>query len=329
MSTLVLKVDVDTYHGTLEGVPRLLDLLAKEGIRATFLFSLGPDNTGKAVRRVFQKGFVRKVLAANPTASYGVATMLYGTLLPAPDIGAKPEAVRRMREAKSAGHECGIHGWDHVDWHDRLPSMSRAEVAAAFGRAAERFAGVFGERARVAGAPGWTANGLSVDAYEAEGIEVSSDTRGGAPFVPARADGTPSRVLEIPSTLPTLDELLAVPLPGSGSQIDKACEVLRARVREGPAADGAGAAAPSFASPVDVHSIHTEIEGGPAFSEPFARLLAGWKEDGVAFFTLGGLSGRIRSASASPDPPRLPVRHLTFTTLPGRATPVATGGETA
>ncbi|MCK6683681.1 MAG: 4-deoxy-4-formamido-L-arabinose-phosphoundecaprenol deformylase, partial [Thermoanaerobaculia bacterium] len=96
---LVLKVDVDTYQGTLAGVPRLLDLFARHGIVTTFFFSLGPDNTGKAVKRVFRKGFVKKVLRASPAASYGIKTMLYGTLLPAPDIGTKPEAVARMREA--------------------------------------------------------------------------------------------------------------------------------------------------------------------------------------------------------------------------------------
>jgi undecaprenyl phosphate-alpha-L-ara4FN deformylase len=313
---LVLKVDVDTFRGTLEGVPRLLDLFARQGVRATFLFSLGPDNTGKAVRRFFRKGFLKKVLAANPAASYGLATMLYGTLLPAPDIGARPEAVRRMREAKAAGHECGVHAWDHVDWHDRLGSMSAAEISGAFGRAAARFAEVFGEPARVAGAPGWTANALSVAAYEAHGIEVSSDTRGGSPFHPLRPDGTPSGIVEIPSTLPTLDELLALPLPGTGPPVERACELLRARTR------GAGAAAAGPApSAVDVHSVHTEIEGGPAFAAPFERLLAAWKGDGARFATFGELRRTLGSSGP------LPERGLTFTTLPGRATPVATGGE--
>jgi chlorite dismutase len=56
------------------------------------------------VKRVFRRGFVRKVLSASPGASYGLATMLYGTLLPAPDIGRRKEAVARMREADAAGH---------------------------------------------------------------------------------------------------------------------------------------------------------------------------------------------------------------------------------
>jgi undecaprenyl phosphate-alpha-L-ara4FN deformylase len=47
---LARTVDVDTYRGTLEGVPRLLDLFAKEGVKATFFFSLGPDTSGKAIK---------------------------------------------------------------------------------------------------------------------------------------------------------------------------------------------------------------------------------------------------------------------------------------
>ncbi len=317
-ASLVLKVDVDTYRGTLEGVPRLLDLFAKENIRATFLFSLGPDNTGKAVKRVFRKGFVRKVLSASPTASYGFATMLYGTLLPAPDIGAKPEARSRMREVKSAGHGCGIHGWDHVDWHDRLPVMNRDEIREVFGRAAARYSEIFGERARVAGAPGWTATPLSVEAYEANGIEVSSDTRGGGPFFPIRSDGAPSTVLEIPSTLPTLDELLARPLAGAGSQVEKACDFLRTRVKEGEEARS------DVATPrLDVHSIHTEIEGGPAFCGPFARLVARWRDEGVRFLTFEDVSRTLLLGRT------WPARRLTFTAVPGRAIPVTTGGEGA
>ena len=72
MSRLCLKVDVDTYAGTVNGIPRLLDVFARHGVRATFFFSLGPDSTGKAVKRVFAKGFVKKVLRSNPAVSFGL-----------------------------------------------------------------------------------------------------------------------------------------------------------------------------------------------------------------------------------------------------------------
>jgi len=307
LKKLALKVDVDTYRGTLEGVPRLVDLFEKHGVKATFFFSLGPDASGRAIKRVFRKGFIRKVLSASPAASYGLRTMLYGTLLPAPDIGRRQETIARMRAAAAAGHAVGIHAWDHVDWHDHLPRMSRDEIEAVVSREHARFAEIFGRPATLQAAPGWTATPLSVEVQEAHGIVATSDTRGGEPFFALRADGRASKVLEIPTTLPTMDELLALSLPGSGTQTEKAREFLRRGTREGAA------------SAIDVHSIHTEIEGGAAFFAPFADLLAAWKSDGIEFLTFEELCRTLLSTETPP------VKHLTFTTLPGRATPVATG----
>ena len=243
-------------------------------------------------------------MSASPGASYGLATMLYGTLLPAPDIGRRKKAVERMREADAAGHVCGIHGWDHVDWHDRLLRMDRDEVFATFRRTAGRFAEIFGRPASVAGAPGWAASGLSVEAYEANGIRVASDSRGGPPFRPLRECGAPSELVEVPSTLPTLDELLAWEA-FRGAARDLTVEHLRRAVAEAPG--------------VSVHSIHTEIEGGRAFSGLFARQLAAWAGDGVTFVTL------LEAASAAGEPGELPARPLRQVSVTGRALPVSTG----
>src|ERR1700716_3819279 len=61
MSRIALKIDVDTDRGTLEGVPRLVSLFERLDVRATFLLSLGPDQTGRAVKRAFRRGFMGKV----------------------------------------------------------------------------------------------------------------------------------------------------------------------------------------------------------------------------------------------------------------------------
>jgi peptidoglycan/xylan/chitin deacetylase (PgdA/CDA1 family) len=307
-------------------VPRLLDLFAKEGVKATFFFSLGPDTSGKAIKRIFRKGFVKKVLSASPAASYGWRTMLYGTLLPAPDIGGRAETVARMREAAGAGHAVGIHAWDHIDWHDHLPRMARAEIEAVVAKEHARFLEIFGAPAAFQAAPGWTATALSVEVQEAHGILASSDTRGGGPFFALRADGTPSRVLEIPSTLPTFDELLALSLPGAGTQRERVCEFLRMKI--GEEAEGGGGVARG-SGPLHVHSIHTEIEGAPSFHSWFAEQVSAWKRDGVTFLTFEEVCRPLLSAKTPAGSEReqeeIPVKALGWATLPGRATPVATG----
>ena len=97
---LGLKVDVDTLRGTREGVPKLVELLRKHGVAATFLFSLGPDHTGRAIRRVFRRGFVGKVRRTSVVKHYGVRTLLYGTRA----ARARHRPARGRRHARGARH---------------------------------------------------------------------------------------------------------------------------------------------------------------------------------------------------------------------------------
>lgn len=57
---IAIKIDVDTKRGYDEGVPHMLDVFKQEDIKATFFFSMGTDNSGKAIRRIFRKGFLTK-----------------------------------------------------------------------------------------------------------------------------------------------------------------------------------------------------------------------------------------------------------------------------
>ncbi|MCM3372816.1 hypothetical protein M3640_19330, partial [Bacillus velezensis] len=116
MARIVLKIDVDTLRGTREGVPNLARIFDRFNARATFLFSLGPDHTGWALRRVFRPGFLKKVSRTSVVEHYGVKQLMYGVLLPGPDIGRR--AIADMRAIHEAGFECGIHTWDHVYWQD-------------------------------------------------------------------------------------------------------------------------------------------------------------------------------------------------------------------
>ena len=121
---LALKVDVDTLRGTREGVPRLADLLEHLDARATFLFSLGPDHTGRAVRRALRPGFIGKVRRTSVVSHYGWRTLLYGTLLPGPHIARATADI--MRSVARRGFEVGVHCYDHVKWQDHVSTATAA-----------------------------------------------------------------------------------------------------------------------------------------------------------------------------------------------------------
>jgi len=205
---LAIKIDVDTDRGTRIGVPNLLALFDEFNIKATFLFSLGPDNTGRAIKRIFRPGFLSKVSRTSVVSTYGLRTLMNGVLLPGPHVGRRNENV--MRLARDKGHETGIHCYDHIRWQDGLMKMNRDEVYQEFGKARTEFERIFGKPAATAGSAGWQANAFSLEAYDAAGLLYGSDTRGTHPFFP-RSKGKVFKTLQVPTTLPTLDELLGRP----------------------------------------------------------------------------------------------------------------------
>ena len=205
---LSLKVDVDTLRGYREGVPRMLDLFQRLGIRASLFFSFGPDNSGKAIRRIFRKGFLTKMLRTKAPSTYGFKTLLYGTLLPAPQIVEQaPEIVKR---AYQEGHECGTHAWDHVRWQDELQGMGCLSIRDEFAKARKLFKEIIGTNATSCAAPGWQVTANSLEVQDELNLCYASDTRGTSPFYPRYGDKT-FKTLQIPTTLPTLDELLGAP----------------------------------------------------------------------------------------------------------------------
>lgn len=305
---LVLKVDVDTFRGTREGVPRLVDLFGARGIAATFLFALGPDHTGRAIQRVFRPGFFAKVQRTSVVEHYGVRTLLYGTLLPGPDIGRRCAAI--LRAARDAGHECGIHTWDHVLWQDHVRHRDAAWTARQLELARARFMEIFDSAPLTHGAAGWQMNDHALLQLDAWGMAYASDTRVGGtnggphggpvggPFIP-RVAGRALACVQLPTTLPTLDELIGV----DGMDAEAAARHVLALTTPHPRQNG---------TPRDhVFTLHTELEGAKLLPA-FTTLLNGWRDQGYRFDTLGGLY-------ASLDRAALPVCPVVWGELPGRS----------
>lgn len=303
---LTLKIDVDTYRGTQLGVANLVRLLGLHKAQATFLFSLGPDHTGWALRRAFRPGFFSKVARTSVLEHYGLKTLMYGVLLPAPDIGR--DCMHEMRAVRDAGFECGIHTWDHVCWQDNVHKQAAAWTIRTMRRAAARYAQVFGAPATTHGAAGWQMNPVAFGEHETAGYLYASDGR-----APLNDDGSlqsqasgPHRLqdahktlpcIQLPTTLPTLDELLGRTIDGSViTTANIAAHLLT--LTAGPKRD-------------HVYTLHAELEG-QKLAPVFEQLLAGWQDQGYRLASMVQYHDKVKHDL-------LPTCPISWGEVPGRS----------
>lgn len=202
--TAGLRIDVDTFRGTRDGVPELLRLLKKHNITATFFFSVGPDNMGRHLWRLLKPAFLLKMLRSSAASLYGWDILLRGTFWPGPLIGKHLANV--IHQTSEAGHETGFHAWDHHRWQMKIDSMDDAQLYREIEKGVERLKQITGDSPVCSAAAGWKANESVIKQKQAFGFTYNSDCRGNSIFIPV-IDGE-SYAPQIPVTLPTYDEVI-------------------------------------------------------------------------------------------------------------------------
>lgn len=299
MKKLALKIDVDTYRGTLEGVPRLVEILRRYQAQATFFFSLGPDHTGRAIRRIFRPGFMKKVSRTSVIEHYGIKTLLYGTLLPGPDIG--KECADILRSVRDAGFETGIHCYDHVRWQDHVADKGEAWTRHELQRAVDRYVEIFGEMPKAHAAAGWQTNRHALRQTQHLGFDYSSDTRGTHPFIPTW-DAEIIACPQLPTTLPTLDELIG----RDGITVENVAQHLL-ELTAAPCETG------------HVYTLHAELEG-QKWLPIFEQLLQGWQQQGYQLVSMQQYRQTL-------DLAKLPLHPVQLGTVEGRSGTLAVQGK--
>jgi peptidoglycan/xylan/chitin deacetylase (PgdA/CDA1 family) len=172
-----------------------------------------------------------------------------------------------MRSVHDAGFEVGLHTYDHVRWQDYVAHATPAWTRVEFERGINAFQRVFGFMPQSHAAAGWQINDHGLELEQEYGLRYASDTRGGPPFLPMLPHGI-SSCPQLPTTLPTFDELLGV------DGIDES-SIADAVFRLSAAAASSGAA-----DRVQVFTLHAELEG-MLLLDAFESLLVKWRESGA------------------------------------------------
>ncbi len=236
-----LRIDVDTFRGARDGIPKLLRILKKRDIQATWYLTLGPDNMGRHLRRLLKPKFAWKMLRSGAPSLYGWDIVLRGTLWPGPVISRTLAATLRMPD--QAGHEVGVHAWDHHKWQVGIDMLPEAVLDAELARANEAFTELFARPPETAASPGWRCSERVLGLASSKSYRYRSDCRGQGPAFRPLVHGAPIDQPQVPVDLPTFDE----GIPGSDGTDDGWNRALLARIAD---------------EQPHVLTIHAESEGG-------------------------------------------------------------------
>lgn len=282
---LGLRIDVDTLRGTRHGVPRLVEILARHRVRGSFFFSVGPDNMGRHLWRLLRPTFLLKMLRTKAASLYGWEILLRGTFWPGPQIGER--CAGQIRQAAEAGHEIGLHAWDHQRWQAKVDKLDPQQLWRELEQGQQRLQSIIGRAPDCAAAPGWRMTRAALELRQRHPNRYNSDCRGRSIFRPRLTDGELGQP-QIPNTLPTYDEFVG---PGHSP------ESYYAMILDSLDSDR-----------LNVLTIHAEVEGmiSAALFDDFLSRAA---ERGIAVVPLGELLDA---------PEALPAGAIAHGQVPGR-----------
>lgn len=283
-----LRIDVDTLRGTRLGVPALCRILKANGIRASFFFSVGPDNMGRHLWRLLRPGFLLKMMRTKAASLYGWDILLKGTFWHGPSIA--ENAGPAIQQAAGDGHEIGLHAWDHHGWQAGVKDMSASRIHSLLSLGTEALMSLTGQNPTCSAAPAWRSTDAALLEKEKFAFLYNSDCRGECIFYP-QVSGKILQTPQVPTTLPTYDELIGQ----QGVTEENYNEHLFSSLRS---------------DRLNILTIHAEVEG-IAHKAMFADFIKISRERGCSFVPLGEIVRGVKKEDIT-------VASIQEQTIPGR-----------
>jgi undecaprenyl phosphate-alpha-L-ara4FN deformylase len=206
------------------------------------------------------------MLRTRAATLYGWDIVFKGTFWPDPIIGKRLGDV--IRATADAGHEIGLHVWDHQDWQAHIDSMDCDAIYQSISKGVTLLTQILGRPPICSAVPGWKCNNLVLKEKCKFPFLYNSDCRGDNIFYPV-LDSQQILQPQIPVTLPTYDEVIG----RDGITNENYNEYILSLLAT---------------EKLNVLTIHAEVEG-LACAQMFNEFLDKACEQGVFFVPLGSL----------------------------------------
>lgn len=210
-----------------------------------------------------------------------------------------PDHAAHVKIAAEAGFEVGLRVVATPPWWSRLSTETPEKYEERLLALHSAHEAALGTPSRLHAAADWSTSPHGLRLTQRLGFAYASDTRGRHPFLPVW-DGEIVRCPQIPTTLPTLDELAV--LGTAGSPVD---ELLALTANS------------SLSGHVFSLRLTPALTAAPA---PLEALLTGWREQGYELTSIQALASQL-------DMDKLARHEIVVGKVPGRSGTLLLQGE--
>ncbi|MES9957490.1 MAG: hypothetical protein ABW086_10590 [Sedimenticola sp.] len=182
-----IKVEVSSIRGAQQGVPALLRMFEEHDVRASFQLSLGPDYSSHPLK---------------------ILPWFLLSRLPVERIEA--QAAEQLEALSKGDHELGIGPYSVAHWIRGAAYAGEPFTRDAISQSVDAFRRVFNVSPSFFASSDWQINPHLLRLEEELGFACASDVRGRCAFLPS-LQNVSSCCIQMPTTLPTFNELLANP----------------------------------------------------------------------------------------------------------------------
>ena len=164
--TFFIRVDLESDKGIKEGVPKLLEVFNRNGVKGSFYLSLGGESN------IFELLRYRKKMESSAERSirlWSLREKIRMAFFPRDFVLRNKNILKRIVEEE---HELGIHGWKHRAW---TRGLNKINIDEHIKKAINKYKKLFDKNLISFSSPGFNVNKKVLESLEKEGINFISD----------------------------------------------------------------------------------------------------------------------------------------------------------
>lgn len=162
----VIRIDLESQKGIRDGLPNLLRLFKKHGVKGSFYLTMGGESN---VFEILGNRGKLKTTAERKIKLWSKKDKIRMVLSPIDFVKKNRQLLKKII---SDGHELGLHGWKHREWTRNLDNVN---LKARLKQMTSRYKEYFGKRATSWASPGFNTNKNVLRELENSGIYHISD----------------------------------------------------------------------------------------------------------------------------------------------------------